>query len=50
MTVYVHRELYPPIFNSCSERLCEGIDETLRKDDSFNSTLAIYHELFNYGA
>ena len=29
-------------FNNCSERLCEGIGQTLRKDDSCDSTLAIY--------
>ena len=52
----VHIELYNVYlssnFKNCSERLCEGIDETQRKDDSFNSTLAIYlhilHELFLY--
>ena len=27
--------------DSCSERLCEGIGQTLRKDDSCDSTLAI---------
>ena len=33
-------------FNSCSERLCEGIGQTSRKDDS---TLAICVQLFIYG-
>ena len=28
-------------FSSCSARLCEGISQILRKDDSCDSTLAI---------
>ena len=31
-----------------SERLCAGIGQALRKDDSCDSTLAIYQELFIY--
>ena len=40
MTVYtVYCTVYfSPNFNSCSKRLCEGI----RKDDTCDSTLAIY--------
>ena len=37
-------------FDSCPKRLCEGIGQTLRKDDSCNSTLAIYIKLFFYTA
>ena len=30
------------LLNSCSERLCKGIGQTLRKDDSCDSTWIIY--------
>ena len=29
-------------FDSCPERLCEGMGQILRKDDSFENALAIY--------
>ena len=43
----VHSELYTFVsnFNSCSKRLCEGIGQTLIKDDSWGSTLAISDNL-----
>ena len=40
--------LFLELLNSCPERLCYGIGQTQRKDDSFVSTLTIYNELFVY--
>ena len=40
--------LFLQLLNSCPERLCYGIGQTQRKDDSFVSTLTIYNELFVY--
>ena len=37
-------------FKLFSKRLCEGIGPALRKDDSCDSTLSIYIELFFYGS
>ena len=42
MTVFTLSVYHSSNFNSCSERLCEGIGQTLRKDDSCDRTLAIY--------
>ena len=46
MTVFTLSVYHSSNFNSCSERLCEGIGQTLRKDDSCDRTLAIYIQLF----
>ena len=44
--LYAHRTVYlSSNFNSGSDRLCEGIGQTRRKDDSFDSTLAIFIQL-----
>ena len=37
-------------FKSCSKRLCEGIGPNLRKDDCYEITLAIFHELLIHAA
>ena len=42
MTVFTLSVYHSSNFNSCSERLCEGIGQTLRKDDSCDRTLAMY--------
>ena len=48
--VHMCTELYTfsSNFNSGSDRLCEGIVQTRSKDDSFDSTLAIYIQLIIY--
>ena len=47
MTEYKQRTVY--FSSNCPEGLCEGIGQPLRKDDSCDSTLAIYNEFFIYG-
>ena len=44
--VYTLTYIFCSNFNSCSKRLCEGKGPSLRKDDSCDSTLATYNELF----
>ena len=51
MTVYT-MNCTPILFNNCPERLCEGegIGQTLRKDDSWESTLVLYmNYIYLYG-
>ena len=46
----VHSKLYtyPPTLTAVFMRLCEGIGPILRKDDSCDIPLTIYHKLFMY--
>ena len=40
----------PILYNNCPERLCEGLGQTLRKDDSWESTLVLYmNYIYLYG-
>ena len=49
MTVYT-MNCTPILFNSCPERLCEGLGQTLRKDDSCESSLVLYmNYIYLYG-
>ena len=47
-TVHLNYIFLSSNFNSSSKRLSEEIGPNLRKDDSSDITLAIYHELFIY--